>query len=266
MSSSTRRIALAGALNVRDLGGLTTTTNGVTRFGRLIRSGGLQDLTPADVEHLTRTLGVREVIDLRSTAEVQREAPGPLARVPGVTIHNLSLLAESPPGSAQGSDRVDTERAMPWNRAGADGRSKPAGSTGHYLRYCAERPDSVVTALRVIAHSTGATVVHCAMGKDRTGVVCALALDAIGVSREAVVADYVRSGEQMAEIVERLRDNPLYAADISSRPFTSLLPRPAYLQDLLDTFDDRFGGVRAWLNSHGWTEDDQRALAGRLLD
>ncbi|WP_030241308.1 tyrosine-protein phosphatase [Streptomyces sp. NRRL S-350] len=266
MNPGTQRIELAGALNVRDLGGLATAANGVTRFGRLIRSGGLQELTPADVEHLTRTLGVREVIDLRSTAEVRREAPGPLARVPGVRIRNLSLLAESPPGSAQGSERVDTERAMPWNRSGVDGRPKPAGSTGHYLRYCAERPDSVVAALRVIAHGTGATVVHCAMGKDRTGVVCALALEAIGVRREDVVADYVRSGEQMAEIVERLRDNPLYAADISSRPFASLLPRPAYIQDLLDTFDDRFDGVRAWLATHGWTADDQEALAGRLLD
>ncbi|NEA46351.1 tyrosine-protein phosphatase [Streptomyces sp. SID10815] len=261
MNSPTHRIALAGALNVRDLGGLATTGNGVTRFGRLIRSGSLQELTPEDVQHLTRTLDVRQVIDLRSTAEVRREGPGPLAGVPGVTIHHLSLLAESPPGT----DRVDTERAMPWNRAGADGRSRPAGSTGHYLRYCAERPDSVVAALRVIAHGAGATLVHCAMGKDRTGVVCALALDAVGVGREAVVADYTRSGEHMSAIVERLRDNPLYAADIVSRPFASFVPRPAYMHALLAALDERFGGVRPWLAGHGWTVDDQRALAVRLI-
>src|SRR5690606_36654643 len=138
MSSGAHRIELAGALNVRDLGGLATAADVVTRFGRLIRSGGLQDLTPADVEHLTRTLGVREVIDLRSGTEVRREGPGPLARVPGITIHNLSLLADAPPDV----DRVDTDRAMPWHRTTADGRPKPAGSTGHYLRYCSERPDS----------------------------------------------------------------------------------------------------------------------------
>ncbi|MER5539489.1 tyrosine-protein phosphatase [Streptomyces mirabilis] len=262
MSSGTHRIELAGALNVRDLGGLITRGDTVTQFGRLLRSGGLQDLTPADVEHLTRTLGVREVIDLRSSTEVGREGPGPLTRVPGVTIHNLSLLADSPPGS----DRVDTDRAMPWHRTDANGLPRPAGSTGHYLRYCTERPDSVVAALRVIAHGTGATVVHCAMGKDRTGVVCALALDAIGVSREVIVMDYVRSGEQMAEIAERLRGNPLYAADINARPFASLLPRPAYMHDLLDTLDDRFGSVRQWLAAHGWTADDQRALYSRLID
>lgn len=262
MSSPLHRIELAGALNVRDLGGLAATADAFTRFGRVIRSGGLQDLTPSDVELLTQTLGVREVIDLRSSTEVHREGPGPLTRVPGVTIHNLSLLASSPPDS----DRVDTGRAMPWHRTDTDGQPKPAGSTGHYLRYCTERPDSVVTALRIIAHGTGATVVHCAMGKDRTGVVCALALDAIGVHREAIILDYVRSGEQMAEIAKQLGSNPLYAADISARPFASLMPRPAYIRDLLTTLDSRFGGIRPWLNSHGWTEQDQTALSSRLID
>ncbi|MER5873688.1 tyrosine-protein phosphatase [Streptomyces sp. NPDC002044] len=262
MSSGLHRIELAGALNVRDLGGLPATADVVTRFGRVIRSGGLQDLTPSDVELLTRTLGVREVIDLRSGAEVHREGPGPLTRVPGVTIHNLSLLAASPPDS----DRVDTGRAMPWHGKPADGQPKPAGSTGHYLRYCTERPDSVVAALRIIARGTGATMVHCAMGKDRTGVVCALALDAIGVSREAIAVDYVRSGEQMAEIAKRLGGNPLYAADIRARPFSSLLPRPAYIRDLLTTLDSRFGGIHPWLASHGWTAEDQSALSSRLTD
>ncbi|MFD4947650.1 tyrosine-protein phosphatase [Streptomyces sp. NPDC058239] len=261
MSSGTHRLPLLGALNARDLGGLTTTADEVTRYARLIRSGSLQDLTAGDVEHLTLKLGVREVIDLRSTVEVRREGPGPLARAAGVTVHNLSLLAESAPDQ----DRVDVERAMPWHRTTEDGRPKAAGTTGHYLRYCSERPDSVVAALRIIAHSAGATVVHCAMGKDRTGVVCALALDAVGVSREAIVADYMRSGEQMAEVVERLRDNPSYAADISARPFASLLPRPSFMHDLLAAFDERFGGIRQWLALQGWTADDQRALSSSLI-
>ncbi|MEU6183877.1 tyrosine-protein phosphatase [Streptomyces coeruleorubidus] len=252
---------MAGALNVRDLGGLPTTGNEVTRYGRLIRSGGLQELTVEDVKHLTVQLGVQEVIDLRSSVEVRREGPGPLARSGRVRVHNLSLLAESAP--VQG--RVDVDSAMPWHRASQDGRPKPAGTTGHYLRYCAERPDSVVAALRIIAHSQGATVVHCAMGKDRTGVVCALALETVGVSREAIVADYMRSGEEMAEVVERLRDNPSYAADIRARPFDSMLPRPAFMNDLLYAFDDRFGGIQKWLSEQGWTADDQRALSSSLI-
>ncbi|MFE2336734.1 tyrosine-protein phosphatase [Streptomyces coelicoflavus] len=261
MSSGRHELSLLGALNARDLGGLPTAAHRPTLFRRLIRSGSLQELTSCDVEHLTQDLNVRHVIDLRSTVEVRREGPGPLAHAAGVTLHHLSLLTES----AQGQDRVDTERAMPWHRTGEDGRPKAAGTTGHYLRYCAERPDSVVAALRIIARGDGATMVHCAMGKDRTGVVCALALETVGVDRQAIVADYMRSGQQMAEVVERLRDNPSYAADIRARPFSSMLPKPAFMWSLLAAFDDRFGGVRQWLTDQGWTDGDQRSLSSSLI-
>ncbi|MBU3068102.1 tyrosine-protein phosphatase [Nocardia sp. NEAU-G5] len=265
-------IDLKGAVNVRDLGGLTTTSNGVTRYGRLLRAGSLQDLTADDVELLTRSLNVRDVVDLRSAAEVRRTGPGPLTHIPGVRIQQLSLFAEggvkprAATESASHPDKVDVGRALPWNTSAERGRTKPMGSTGHYLRYCTERPDSVVAALRIIARGTGATVVHCAVGKDRTGVVCALALEAVGVSRDAIVADYVRSGERITEIVARLRSNPLYAADMAARPLSSLVPRPAYMHDLLDAIDERFGGVRRWLTRHGWTEDDHRALRSHLLE
>ena len=65
---------------------------------------------------------------------------------------------------------------------------------GYYLAYLRHRPDSVVEAVRTMAAPGGAVLVHCAAGKDRTGVVVALALAAAGVSRGAVVADYVATG------------------------------------------------------------------------
>ena len=53
----------------------------------------------------------------------------------------------------------------------------------YYLRYLADRPDSVVGALEDIATGPGPVLVHCAAGKDRTGVVVAMALAAVGVER-----------------------------------------------------------------------------------
>ncbi|MET8877951.1 tyrosine-protein phosphatase [Nocardia sp. NPDC004604] len=261
MNADNRWINLEGAVNVRDLGGLATTSGGATGFGRVIRADGLQDLTPADIEHITSTLDVHDVIDLRSEPEVRLSGPGPLTRVDSITIHHLSLFAET-----EKPDRVDVDRTMPWHRAPANGATKPLGSTGHYLRYCTERPDSVVAALRIIARGAGATIVHCAAGKDRTGVVCALAMDAIGVRRDAIVADYVQTGDRMPDIVARLRANVLYAADVAARPLSSMQPQPSFIRDLLNAFDDHFGGVRQWLGAHGWTEDDHRELQGRLLD
>ena len=61
---------------------------------------------------------------------------------------------------------------------------------------------------------------HCAAGKDRTGVVCALALATVGVPRASIVADYVATGERLGALLARLKASPTYAADLEGRPAT----------------------------------------------
>ncbi|MGW4801230.1 tyrosine-protein phosphatase, partial [Nonomuraea sp. NPDC004297] len=95
-----RWIELEGAVNARDLGGLATTDGGRTRFGRIVRSDNLQELTPADVARLVGELKLRHVVDLRSGREVRLEGPGPLTAVPEVTIHHHTLFAEGDTGTA----------------------------------------------------------------------------------------------------------------------------------------------------------------------
>ena len=103
----------------------------------------------------------------------------------------------------------------------------PADPTcGHYLGYLEDRPDQVVGAVRSIARDEGVALVHCAAGKDRTGVVVALALSAAGVRPEAVVADYAASGERIEAILSRLRRSPTYARDIDSSPPAAHQVRP----------------------------------------
>ena len=77
-----------------------------------------------------------------------------------------------------------------------------------------------------MAEPGGAVVVHCAAGKDRTGVVVALALSAAGVSREAIVADYVATGDRLEAVLARLLASPTYAADLDGKPSDVHRPRP----------------------------------------
>ncbi|HEU5160298.1 MAG TPA: tyrosine-protein phosphatase [Streptosporangiaceae bacterium] len=274
-----RWIDLDGAVNVRDLGGLPTNDGGATRPGLVLRADNLQELTPGDVARLVTGLGVRHVIDLRSDPEVSLEGPGPLTRVAEVRVHHLSLFTEGgvftdveadrapePSEPREPSERpaVDLDAVLPW-QARQDSGPEAERSVGHYLAYLADRPDSIVAALRVMAHEDGASIVHCAAGKDRTGVVCALALEVAGVTREAVVADYVATGERLNQVLARLRASTTYAADLDSRPADSHLPHAYTMEKFLATVDERYGGPLGWLTQHGWSDADTAALRGRLV-
>jgi protein-tyrosine phosphatase len=262
----TRWIELDGAVNVRDLGGLTTADGGAIRPGALLRSDNLQGLSPADVDRLVTDIGVRHVIDLRSDTELDLEGPGPLTREPRVTIHHLSLFAEGGGLTDVEADipAVDTDKILPWqDRPGEDGPEHER-SVGHYLGYLADRPDSVVSALRVMTE--GSSIVHCAAGKDRTGVVIAVALDVVGVPRDRIVADYAATGDRLEAILARLRSSPTYAQDLDSRPADTHMPHAYTMDKFLSILDERHGGPLGWLHRHGWTDTDTTNIRTALLD
>ena len=258
-------IELDGLANLRDVGGIPTTDGGAIQPGQLLRSDNLQTLSPADVDALLE-MRLTDVVDLRSDYEAESEGPGPLVGQPEVSIHQLSLFREWREGV--GEDKSDErpevlpEAALPWVDL------KPTVQLDHpiasvYLSYLADRPDSVVEALRVISRAEGATLVHCAAGKDRTGTVVALALSMVGADREAVVADYAASSERVQQIVDRLLATKTYA-DNRDRPLSSHMTHPETMRTLLDHIDAEYGGVAGLVERLGWTAEDQQRLVAKL--
>ncbi|MFG3443004.1 tyrosine-protein phosphatase [Nonomuraea sp. NPDC047897] len=258
----TRWIELEGAVNVRDLGGLPTLDGGVTRPGRILRADNLQGLTERDVSRLVGELKLRHVVDLRSTAEVVLEGPGPLTRVSEVTHHHLTLFAEGGRHTDVEADSIDAERVLPWQTRQLD---EDLRMSGFYYGYLRDRPEAVVAALRAMSLNDGAAVVHCAAGKDRTGVLTALALEAAGVTREAIVEDYTATGQRLELVLRRLRASATYRDDLDSRPADDHMPRARYILQFLSVLDDRFGGPLGWLKQHGWSSADTDAIRNRLL-
>jgi protein-tyrosine phosphatase len=257
-----RWIELDGAVNVRDLGGLDTDDGRTTHAGRLLRGDNLQGLSPADVKLLVDDIGVTTVVDLRAPAEVESEGPGPLTQVGSVRHAHHSVLPEAGSATDVAADALANLR-----RDDALSRYPDDVRCGYYLGYLEDRPDQVAGALRSIAAAPGAALVNCAAGKDRTGVVVALALTAVGVKREAVVADYAASGERIVAVLDRLRSSRTYAADINSRPNPAAddTPRPETMAAFLDQLNVRYGGAAGWLADHGFGPDDVAALRAKLL-
>ncbi|MGN6609359.1 MAG: tyrosine-protein phosphatase [Jatrophihabitans sp.] len=269
-----RWIELDGAANVRDLGGTPTADGGRIADDRLIRADNLQGLSERDVRRLVDEHGVRAVADLRSDVEVAAEGPGPMTREPLVCIEHLSLFPESGHNTDAAADDDDDDDApvvLPWQQRDAQLDETPdeaerRGASGIYLRYLDDRADSILAALRLVAHSEGATIVHCAAGKDRTGTVIALALAEVGVPRDEIAADYARSAERIRAIFARLAGSRTYAEDIAQSDIDRHAPKPQTMHRWLDAMDHLHGGVPAWLREHGWTDDDAAALRRKLLD
>ena len=270
MSTTTSRwIELDGADNIRDLGGLPTVDGRTVQAHRLIRSDSLQDLSTADVRHLVDDLDVRAIADLRSEIEVDSEGSGPMHAEPTVEIRNLSLFPEAGVNTdAVAVDDEDAPVVLPWQQRypTLTEEERRRGAAGIYQRYLVDRADSIVDALRLIAHSDGATIVHCAAGKDRTGVVVAFALAEVGVEPAAIIEDYALSAERVAATFARLAGRRTYAMDLDiAADLDRHKPRAATMEQLLSAMDEQHGGVGAWLRARGWTEQDAAALRERLL-
>jgi protein tyrosine/serine phosphatase len=250
-------------VNARDTGGLSLADgSGAVPPRRLLRADNLQGLSARDVRRLVDDLRLRTVVDLRTSAEVQLEGPGPLTAVGDVEIEHRSLYPET-----GGQTDIDAEVVVPWGREAIDAQDAGEKVTVQvYLAYLRHRPDSVVAAVRAIAvpPDGGAVLVHCAAGKDRTGVVVALALEAAGVARDEIVADYLATGERIKEIVDRLAASPTYAAEVRPHDLASHTPKPGTMERVLELVDERHGGAAGWLLQHGLTEDELAALRARL--
>jgi protein-tyrosine phosphatase len=251
-------INLEGAVNVRDLGGLPTRDGRQTVSARLLRADNLQELSASDVARLVDDIGLTTVVDLRSVHELAAEGPAPLDSVGTVRHAHHPVLPEL--GAA-----TDVVAGAVLARDQQDMSRYPGDPTcGHYLGYLEDRPDAVVAALGSIARSAGAVLVHCAAGKDRTGVVVALALTAAGVRPQAVIDDYAATADRTEAILARLRRSPTYASDIDSKPAQAHRARPETMAAFLTEMDARYGGVVPWLAGHGFTGDDLHLLQARL--
>jgi protein tyrosine/serine phosphatase len=271
-----RWVPLEGTTNTRDLGGLPTRDGGETVRGRVLRSDNLQTLTPADVDRLVGELGLTDVIDLRTTAEILLEGRGPLRGVPTVTHRHFTLLPERGQRTdvfAAEEDDEELRRRLPadWGasllpRQTAPGAEEELPAVRAYLGYLVDGRGNVLAALRALGAGTGTAVVHCAAGKDRTGVVCALALAVADVEREAIIADYAQTAEVIDALVAKLATSPTYVEDMTTRDTASHTPRAESIRRVLEVLDERYGGPVGWLTEHGFGADEQAALRARLRD
>ncbi len=242
-----RILSWDGSVNARDLGGLPLRDGGTTRSGRVVRSEDPALLTAQGWSALA-DYGVRTTLDLRFVEERTEHPP----HAADVDVAHVPLFGRI--------DRSELERIDGLIVAAAD-----AAAALHlmYRNALETQADRVVAALDVVASASerGAVLVHCAIGKDRTGIVSAFLLQLAGVEAGAVADDYALSHDRIGPLIDGWIDGAGTDAERARRQRLSAAPRGAMLR-LLDDLERDFGGPAAYLREAGL---DERTI-GRLAD
>jgi protein-tyrosine phosphatase len=244
-----RSIDLAGAFNFRDLGGYETADGRSVRWRQLFRSDSLDSLTATDLDSL-QSLGLNSVIDLRSAPEIERNGRFPVETA-SVAWHHLSV--------------VDTT----WERD--ESLPKDLGATEFlelaYNKMLTEGATRFAHAFALLADADALPAVfHCAAGKDRTGLLAALVLGAIGVHSDAIVADFALTEAAMPRFIEAMKVRyPERFTSTHPVPAGYMAATPEAMERTLNRLTNDHGSIRNYVRHIGVTNDAVERLESALL-
>ncbi|WP_406067048.1 tyrosine-protein phosphatase [Micromonospora sp. NBC_01638] len=238
-----RQLSLPATFNFRDVGGYLGHGDRSVRHGRLYRSDSLHRLTEQDQDAFA-AIGIRTVIDLRRPTEVERDGRVPAYQ--GLTYRHIHPEHDDWSGTPH-----------------EEGTSLARYLADRYADLAQTGTAGLAEAVGLIADSANApVVVHCVAGKDRTGIVCALTLSALGVDDADIVADYALSSEASARFSAWLVATTVGVVDVPA-PF---LASPAEaMQIFLAELREGHGSIEAYLRHAGVTDEQLAALRNHLL-
>ncbi|MET3942678.1 protein-tyrosine phosphatase [Paenibacillus sp. PvP094] len=242
-----RMIYTDGVINFRDMGGYLTEDGRTTRWGMLLRSADLHELSEQDLQTAS-PLGIDWICDLRSDFEV---ASRPSPAIGHAINTNIPFMAEASPEEMQkiGHDLHAGYKAMILN-----------------TEKCA------LILNELLKEERDTSLFHCAAGKDRTGVVCALILLTLGVPREVVIEDYELTNLAVDGLMQRFLSgsNKDYQKYMDQMPeLQGAIPemmKAAFIQAALEAIDENYGSFEQYLSEGlGITSEQRIALQNKYL-
>ncbi|WP_371631983.1 tyrosine-protein phosphatase [Streptomyces sp. NBC_01259] len=239
-----RALPAVSVLNLRDLGGIALRYGCQVRPGRVLRSGQLSGLGPAD-DAAVAALGIRTVVDLR-TADERASAPDRLP--PGARLFVADVLGDNPgvaPARLRAllADTVEAERLL------GDGRAEEIFAETYRQMVLSPRAAAAYRALvdTVADSAAGPVLFHCTAGKDRTGWAAALLLLLLGASRDTVRAEYLAVNPVVRVAYRPYVQNFLDAGGDPEIASAIIEVRPRYLDTAMDAMDERWGGLDGYV-------------------
>jgi protein-tyrosine phosphatase len=240
-----------GLLNVRDLGGHPTTDGDETRYDSIIRADSVRQLSDQGWAALV-DYGVKTIVDLRTNDELAADPP---AELPVEVLH-IPFFETDTEDWKEVEARLDgAARAAP---------DVPTATREVYLIFLEHFDHNVAAAIRAIANAPeGGVVIHCAGGKDRTGLLTALLLHVAGVGIDEIAADYSLSEERLRPRHEQWFAEAESDEDLERMKRMSQTPAES-IEGVFEELERRYGSVEGYLRQAGLTADELDRARGRL--
>ncbi|WP_209124093.1 tyrosine-protein phosphatase [Alkalihalobacillus sp. BA299] len=257
---SMREIPLEGAVNFRDMGGYPTVDGRKVKWGKLFRSGALNDLTENDIVHLQK-LGIKRICDLRRSIETKVK-PNPI--IPGVDYIHLPVIPEN--------DEKSNVRQV--GDLSLHGEKVNLGEPGEMLlrlnQVIAHQTETYTQLLKMLFEEERVPlVIHCVAGKDRTGVCSSLILLTLGVPQEIVIEDFTYTNKFLDQLRQKLLTKKFIekTKDVNPKSIDALLEaRPDYLYAFLKEIEDHYGSFDTYLYEKlGISKGDRKDIQNRFL-
>lgn len=240
-----------GLLNVRDLGGHPTEDGDETRFGSIVRADSVRQLSDEGWEALV-DYGVKTVVDLRANEELEADPP---AELPVEVLHVPFME----------TDRSDWQKVEGELDAAVKAAPDVASATRDvYLVFLEHYASNVAAAVRAVADAPeGGVVVHCAGGKDRTGLLTAFLLHIAGVGTDEIARDYALSEERLRTRHEEWLANAQSEEERERVRRMSQTPADS-MKGVFGELERRYGSVEGFLRHAGLTDEELARARSRL--
>ena len=245
-----RRLSIPGTYNTRDLGGYATQDGRQTRWGRLLRSDSLHRLTSASSLQPFLDYGLRTVIDLRKSEELQTLS-NPFFASDQVTYYHQNMTGDVRLRELR--DRPDSAELAEMKRLA-------------YPIILDNRRSQVREMLSLLALPDSLPALfHCSAGVDRTGMIAALVLGISGVPPETIVEDYALSGRFM--LARHLDDNPdISADDITWQEYEKQICPPGIMLNLLQDLQERHSGIEGYVRAIGLNDAEIESIREAMVE
>ena len=254
-SEKYRLLPMDGAYNTRELGGYKTADGKSVKWGMLFRSDKLSDISETDQKYLQK-LGIKRIVDFRSEGEKTED--------PNKIPEGINYIET--PINVDGAMRSKIEAVL----KGETNKDIKSFLVDANKEFVANYTDVYESFLRGLIDEDGPTLFHCTAGKDRAGFAAAITLIALGVSKENVIKDYMKTNiftkDRIDEMIDKIELMSLYQVDADIlRPLIGV--ERIYIETAFNSAEEKYGSLENFIREGLNISDEEiQTLRNKFLE